>query len=155
VSGYQLGMPLLKIIALEPTDVPVLSAHLQDAVAKVGDIAYIAHDQRLVLQVNRFNWGAEVADKGDRERRLAVLRIDRVTHVQSRGVDRDNPASVLAILTALFKPDPDPALAPTGTLTIVCAGGATLQLTVECVELVLEDIGPAWAARGVPEHSKD
>jgi hypothetical protein len=34
-------MPDLKLIALDAEDLSVISAHLQDAVLKVGDIAYL------------------------------------------------------------------------------------------------------------------
>lgn len=148
-------MTLLKLIALDPADLDLVSPHLQDAVAKVGDIVYAPRDQRLVLQVHRFNWADEAADPEIAERRLSVLRIDRVAHVQSCGFDRADARTVLSLLTLQFAPDPDPARAPSGQLTILCAGGASLLLSVECVELALQDVGPAWAARGVPDHEKD
>lgn len=145
-------MALLKLIALDPTDVPVLSAHLQDAVVKVGDIEFGARDQRFVLMCNRFNWQAETAHAATRERRRAALRIERVIHVQSQGFDRQDRSAVLSILALIFTPDAGPAQAPAGTLTIVCAGGASLKLSVECAEVVLEDLGPAWATTAVPQH---
>ena len=145
-------MALLKLIALDPADLPVLSAHLQDAVVRVGDMAFDARDRRFGLHCNRFNWQAEKADPASRERHRAALRIERVSHLQSQGFDPQLRNQVLSVLALVFVADPDAVLAPQGTLTIVCAGGASLRLTVECVELVLEDLGPVWAASSVPEH---
>ena len=145
-------MALLKLIALDPADVPILSAHLQDAVVKVGDMAFDARARRFGLHANRFNWQAELADRASRERRRAALRIERVTSVQSQGLDPANRSTVLSILALTFTADPDAALAPAGTLTILCAAGVTLRLAVECVELSLEDLGPVWQAVAVPEH---
>ena len=145
-------MALLKLIALDPADLPVLSAHLQDAVVRAGDMAFDARNRRFGLHCNRFDWQAEQQDHSARERHRSALRIERVTQVQSQGFDPKTRTEVLSILALVFTPDPDPARAPQGTLTIVCAGGASLRLSVECVELVLEDLGPVWQASGVPVH---
>jgi hypothetical protein len=32
------------------------------------------------------------------------------------------------------------------------AGGGAIELTVECVEAELKDLGAAWRARRVPHH---
>ena len=150
-------MTQLRLIALDTPEVTVLSAHLQDAVVKVGDMAYSPRDKRFVVHANRFNWRADgTTFNGGRrntgERRRAALRIERVTHVQSQGFDSKDRSTVLSILAVVFTPNPDPALAPSGTLDIICAAKASLRLSVECVEMVLEDLGPAWEASRVPEH---
>ena len=46
----------LKLVALDPEDLAVLSAHLQDAIAKVGDIAYLPKEKRFAMVLNRFDW---------------------------------------------------------------------------------------------------
>lgn len=148
-------MALLKIIALEPPDVTIVSAHLQDAVVKVGDMAYSAFDRRFVMVCNRFDRQAAVSTVDNGERRRAALRIERVTHVQVKGFRAADRATVLSVLALTFTPDADPQRAPAGVVTVVCAGDATLRLEAECVELVLEDLGPAWQAAAVPHHSGD
>ena len=140
-------MAQLKLIALEPADLTIVSASLQDAVVKVGDMTFSKADSRFAALCNRLNWEA-----GGRERHRAALRIERVRSVQVQGFTPADRSTVLAILALSFAPDPDPALAPAGTLTVVCAGKATLRFDVECVELVVEDLGPAWQAAGTPEH---
>jgi Protein of unknown function (DUF2948) len=149
-------MTLLKLIALEPADLTIVSAHLQDAVIKVGDMTFAqtARDtsaSRFVALGNRLVRAADARSLP--ERRRTALRIDRVTSAKIHGFTPSDRSTVLAILALTFTPDPDPTLAPAGILTIVCAGNASLRFDVECVELVLEDLGPAWQASAVPEHS--
>ena len=45
----------LKLIALDVDDLAVISAHLQDAVLQVGDIAYLPRDKRFAAIANRFD----------------------------------------------------------------------------------------------------
>jgi Protein of unknown function (DUF2948) len=135
------------------TDVPVLSMHLQDAVVKVSAMAYSRRDTRFALICNRYNWSADNPKKAAGERRQSALRIERVLSVQSHGFDPGAPADILSLLAVTFTPDPDPAAAPAGHMQMVFAGGATIRLTVECVEMALEDQGPAWEAVARPQHS--
>ncbi len=50
------GRPALKIAALDPEDLAILSAHLQDAEVKIGDMAYLPKAQRFALVASRFDW---------------------------------------------------------------------------------------------------
>jgi hypothetical protein len=143
-------MTLVKIIALDVPDVPVMSAHLQDAVVRVADMAYSARDKRFALMCNRFHRDAADPKNAAGERRRAAFRIEGVKSVQSQGFDLGSKAAVLSILAVLFTADP--AAAPAGTLTLVCAGNAAVRLAVDCVEMALEDLGPAWEARHKPLH---
>ena len=55
-------MTQLKLLALDEEDLIVVSSHLQDAVMRVGDMAYLPSQQRFAAIVNRFDW--EQANKG-------------------------------------------------------------------------------------------
>ena len=46
-------MPDLKLIALDAEDLAVISAHLQDAVMKVGDLAFLPREKRFAAVANR------------------------------------------------------------------------------------------------------
>ena len=41
---------------------------------------------------------------------------------------------------------------PAGVIELRFAGGGTVRLEVECIEVRLEDLGAAWAAAAKPEH---
>jgi len=51
----------LQLLAEDQDDLAVISAALQDAIAKVGDISYEAKARRLTIALNRFRWEAERA----------------------------------------------------------------------------------------------
>ena len=46
----------LKLIALDEQDLEIVSSHLQDAVVRVGDLAYVPSQKRFAAILNRFNW---------------------------------------------------------------------------------------------------
>jgi len=141
-------MDLLKLVALDEEDLAIVSAHAQDAVAKVADLAWLPRERRFVLTMNRFAWerGAAAAPAG--ERRRSVLSFDRVAAVRSHGIARGDGAAVLSLLAVTFEPGD----APAGTVVLAFAGGGTLRLSVECIEARLADVGGAWAAVRRPLH---
>jgi hypothetical protein len=140
----------LRLIALDEEDLAILSAHVQDAVLKVGDIAWLPKDRRIVLAINRFAWEA-TAGKGrraDHQRRRSALRFDRVSSVSSTGIDRGAVEKVLSLLAIRF----EPAQSPSGELLLDFSGGATIRLAVECLEVELTDLGPVWSTDHAPRH---
>jgi Protein of unknown function (DUF2948) len=144
---------LLKLIALDVADVPVLSMHLQDAVVKVSGMAYSRRDKRFALICNRYNWTADDPKKAAGERRQSALRVERVLGVQRQGIDLSDGSAVLSLLAVTFKADSDPSAAPAGHIELLFASGGTIRVVVECVEMALEDQGPAWQAVARPQHS--
>lgn len=147
-------MQPLRLIALDEPDLQIVSAHLQDAVCKVADMAYRPADRRFVAIFNRFKWTAD-AGASTGERRQAALRIERVLAARALQLDLKAKETVLALLAVTFIPDPDPAKAPAGEVLLQFAGGAAARFAVECIEIQMEDLGPAWTARAVPDHGSD
>ncbi len=139
----------LKLCAVDEEDLAVLSAHVQDAVLKVGDMVWLPQEGRFALAMNRFIW--EKAADGKRqafERRRSVLSFDRVSAVRSSRIDRDRPDAVVELLAVSF----ETADTPAGKVTLVFAGGGAVQLDVEVIEARLADLGTAWATSAKPEH---
>jgi Protein of unknown function (DUF2948) len=145
----------LKLIAFDAEDLAVLSAHLQDAVLKLEDIAYLPRQQRFAFIANRFNWATVGLHDGDHrkcfERCRTALRFERVLGAKVQGLDLANKNAVLCLLAMRFEPGEPPA----GYITLVFAGGGGIRLQVECIEAELMDLGPSWRARAKPEHSND
>lgn len=144
-------MKPLRLAALDEEDLKVVSAHVQDAVMKVGDIDYQPGANRLLLPVNRFAW--EIPQRFFRrhnERRNAVLQFDRVTAMRSSGFDRGDKDAVLAMLAINF----EETEAPSGLVEIVFSGDAAIRLDVECIEARLTDLGAAWQAASRPAHPR-
>ena len=139
----------LKLIALDEEDLAILSAHVQDAVLKVGDIAWLPKARRIVLGINRFAWEASAKGRRtEKQRRRAALRFDRVLSVSSTGIDRGAVDKVLSLLALRF----EPAKSPSGELLLDFSGGAAIRLGVECLEVELTDLGPAWSTDHAPHH---
>ena len=138
----------LKLSAFDIEDLQVVSAHMQDAVVRVGDLKFLAGDQRFALVANRFNWlDAEGRSKGFRRRRTG-LHFDRVQSVRSQNIRRNADDAVLELLSVEFESRD----APSGTITLSFAGGGVIKLTVECIDCGLSDLGPEWGARSRPAH---
>lgn len=134
---------MLHLLAEDPEDLSVISAALQDAVAKVGDISYEARSRRLTVVFNRFRWEAD-----ERQRVRSALQIGGVLSVQARGIRRERREGVLELLAIAF----DPGEPPGGILTLSFAGGGDLRATVECVDAVLADVSSPWPTPRAPRH---
>ena len=146
-------MPELKLIAFDADDLAVVSAHLQDAVLKIGDIAYLPAERRLAAVGNRFDWVDALKDgssgKPQYVRRRSGLRFERVLAAKLQGVDLARKDAVLSLLAISF----EPGEAPGGSITLRFADGGAIRLEVECIEVELKDLGPVWQATSKPHHA--
>lgn len=143
-------MEPLKLIALDEEDLAVISACVQDAVAKLSDLEFLAAQKRFVVVMNRFAWETgKPAFRHKYQRRRSVLHFERVTRVETSGIDQSSKEEVLSLLALEFVP----AELPAGTVRLIFSGGATVRLTVECIEARLSDLGPAWETGLRPVHN--
>jgi hypothetical protein len=145
-------MDSLKLVALDGDDMQVISAHLQDAVVRTGDIHWRPSEKRLVVGLNRFDWEAVNGDGHDFRRCQSVLRFERVLSCKCRNVDHTHSKPEALNLLAVAFSETD---CPGGVVTLTFSGGAALRLEVECLEVELADLGPAWGAEICPDHSGD
>lgn len=136
-------MEPLKLIAFDPEDLAVVSAHLEDALLRAGDLTFLPRQHRFALLAHRHEW--ETGSAGPR-RRLTGLHFDRVLACRCRGVDRSDPDRVLHLLAITF----EPSAAPSGRATLFFAEGGAIQLDLECVEGQMRDLGPVWEEAKVP-----
>ena len=136
-------MGLLRLVAFDPEDLSVISAHLQDSLLQVGDIAYLPKERRFAIQVRRYDWEAATP-----QRRLACMHFENVTGVRVRGIDRSNKDAVLNLLAIAFEEGD----APSGTANLIFAEGGAIQVDLECIEMQMKDTGPVWAAERRPSH---
>lgn len=155
-------MPDLKLVAFDTSDLGIISAHLQDAVLRVGEMTYLPKEKRFVALANRFDWADALGNPqmskrgGDAnfERRRAGLRFERVNAAKVQGIDFKDKRAVLALLAITFEPTGGPD-SPEGDVTLTFSGGAAIRLSVECIEIELKDLGAAWATKRSPDHSED
>jgi hypothetical protein len=138
------------LAAEDKEDLEIISARLQDAVAKVGDLKYLPKKRRFVAVFNRFEW--ENGAKGNLRVR-AGLHFDGVLAVKSKNIKLGAPGAVLSLLAVAFTPagEGDPA----GKVELTFSGGGTIALEVECLDAALADLTGPWAARGRPSHEEE
>ncbi len=135
----------LRLLAEDADDLAVISAALQDAVTKIGDIAWEAKGRRLTIAFNRFRWEAEER-RGERVR--AGLQLGGVLEVKSRKLRQGAKGAILELLALTFVPGE----APGGTVTFTFAGGGDLAASVECVDAALADVSEPWPTPRKPGH---
>lgn len=138
--------PALKLLAQDADDLAVISAALQDAVAKIGDIRWDASARTLTLACNRFRWEAAGQKKGQRIR--SALQLGDVTGVQARKLRRDAKGAVVELLSVAF----EPGEAPGGAVLLTFAGGGDLKVSVDCLDVILADVSQAWSTPRRPGH---
>ncbi|MFY9656753.1 MAG: DUF2948 family protein [Methylocystis sp.] len=140
----------LRLQALDPADLALISAHLQDAAVRVGDIAFLKERRRFALVAARFDWEAEM--QGQLERCAAALHFESVRNVRCFRLPRENPETVLALLTIVYEAE---GPGPEGRILLVFSGGTMIALDVDGVEAQLRDLGPRWRISSRPSHELD
>ena len=98
----------LRLLAEDEDDLAVISAALQDAIAKVGDIEWDARGRRFTLALNRYLWEVPGGLLGNRVR--AGLQFGSVLAVKSRNLRRDPPDAVIELLAVRFEPGEAPEI---------------------------------------------
>ena len=157
----------LKLVALDKDDIEVISAHLQDSLARIADILWRPSEHRFVIALNRFDWmsAAEIAKAGkisgkvsgtaagaaakpDYRRCRTALRFERVLTCKCRNLDQTAKDAQLNLLAVEFAETDSPA----GIVSLIFSGGGVIRLDVECLEAELADLGEISAAAICPDH---
>ena len=144
-------MSLLKLGALDGDDLAVISAHMQDAVMRVGDMKFLAKQKQFVVLANRFNWD-DAGDEADGyQRRRAGLHFNQISKARSSRIRNGAEDAILNLLSIEFEEQQ----APSGTIRLNFAGGGVIELDAECVDVWLADQGAEWGTGSKPEHDLD
>lgn len=139
----------LRLMAGDEEDLGVLSAVLQDAVAKLGDFAFLPKERRFAFVANRFVWEC-AADRraGPFARVRAGTHFDDVKSAKFQHLRTDAKDAVVELLAVRFEAGEDGA----GTIVLDFAGGGAVRLEVESVNAYMSDISDPWRTRAKPEH---
>lgn len=143
----------LRLKAEGAEDLAVVSSLVQDAVAEIGDIAWMPRRRRLAVVLNRFRWEdcAAAAQAGRcYERVRSALVIEGAAAAKARGLDPKARDTVISLLAITFEPGEDCG----GRLVLTMAGDGELALDVECLDVTLTDLTRPWQARSAapPAH---
>jgi len=145
--------PGLTIAAEDAEDLEIISAQLQDAVARIKDLVYLPKSRRFAAVFNRFKW--EDAEKfvGRNLRVRSGLHFDNVLSVKAHNLLRENPYAIVSLLAVTFTPkEPDDCA---GMVELLFAGGGAMRLEVECLDAGLTDLTGPWVAQARPKHQMD
>ena len=141
----------LKLIARTVEDLRVVSAHLQDAIVNINDIANLKKNKILLLQLNRFMW--EDVEKGvfrKNKRIRTVLKFENIIKVKSRNIDQASKEKFLDFLTIETKQMIDNNY----EMKILFAGDSIIKIIAEAIEVTLDDQGEAWDTKNKPKHKE-
>lgn len=143
-------MSPLKLIALDQEDLQVISAHLQDAVVRVDEMAYLAQESRFAAILRRFDWTS--AQSGVYERRQSALRFEKIKGARYKDIPLEaEHGTALELLAINYEPTDEVG----GHIMLVFAGGGAIRLEADCIEAEMRDLGPVWKTRAKPEHPGD
>ena len=140
---------ILKLIANSEDDLRVLSAHLQDAIVSVADIANLKKNRIFLLQLNRFMW--EDVEKGvfrKNKRIRTVLKFDNVMGVSSKNISHSNKSGFLDFLTIESNSMPDKSY----EIKLIFSGDIVIKVCTEVIEVTLDDQGTPWNSKIKPKH---
>ena len=140
----------LKLIARTEEDLKVVSAHLQDSIAHVSDIANLKKNKIFLMQLNRFMW--EDVEKGvfrKNKRIRSVLKFDNVINVHSKNINQSNKDKFLDFLTIETNKMPDKNY----EMNIVFSGDLRIKVISELIDVTLDDQGDPWDTKNKPKHN--
>jgi hypothetical protein len=172
----------LKLVALDQDDIEVVSAHVQDALVRVGDIFWQPREHRFVMALNRFDW-MNAGDSKDFQTKDFQTKDFQTKDFQTKDFQtKDFQTKDLQapdyrrcrtalrferVLSCkcrdLSQADKNARLnllavefaageAPAGTVLLTFSGGGVIRLEVECLEAELVDLGEVFAAALCPDH---
>jgi len=139
----------LKLIGKNLDDIKVISAHLQDSIVTVKDIAFLKKNKTFIMIVNRFMW--EDVEKGvfrQNKRIKCALKFGDVIKAKSQNINQKNRnkfLECLAIKCTLTHED-------IYNINIFFSGGGIITIISEAIDVVLDDFGKSWDAKYIPKH---
>jgi len=139
----------LKLIARTEEDLRVVSAHLQDSIASVEDIANLKKNKIFLMQLNRFMW--EDVEKGvfrKNKRIRTILKFENVLNVLSKNIRQKKKNDFLDFLAIETIKMPDNNY----EMKIIFAGDSIIRIICEVIEVTLDDQGEAWDTKNKPKH---
>ena len=139
----------LKLIAKTEEDLRVVSAHLQDSIVSISDIANLKKNKIFLMQLNRFMW--EDVEKGvfrKNKRIRTVLKFESVLKVLSKNINQLTKDKFLDFLAIETTVTPDKNY----EMKIIFAGDSIIRVISEVIEVTLDDQGEAWNTKNKPKH---
>ena len=139
----------LKLIARTQEDLRVVSAHLQDSIASISDIANLKKNKIFLMQLNRFMW--EDVEKGvfrKNKRIRTILKFDNILEVHSQNINQSQKDKFLDFLAIESNIMPDKNY----EMKLIFSGDLIIRVLAEVIEVTLDDQGDPWDTKNKPKH---
>ena len=139
----------LKLIAKTEEDLRVVSAHLQDAIVNVSDVANLKKNKIFLMQLNRFMW--EDVEKGvfrKNKRIRTILKFENVIKAYAKNINQLKGNKFLDFLAI----ETYQMIDNNYEMKIVFAGDSIIKIIAEAIEVTLDDQGEAWDTKNIPKH---
>ena len=139
----------LKLNAVSQNDLQVMSAHLQDSITQIKNIAHLKKNRIFLIQFNRFMW--EDVEKGvfrKNKRIRTILKFDNVLEVNSKNISQKNKDKFLDFLAIENNQLPDNNY----EMKLIFSGDSVIRVVAEVIEVALDDQGEPWNTKNKPKH---
>ena len=139
----------LKLIARTNEDLRIISAHLQDSILSMTDIANLKKNKIFLMQLNRFMW--EDVEKGvfrKNKRIRTILKFDNVLEVNSKNISQSRKDKFLDFLAIESNQMPDNNY----EMKLIFSGDSIIRVVTEVIEVTLDDQGEPWDTKNKPKH---
>ena len=139
----------LKLIARTDVDLRVISAHLQDSITSIENIANLKKNKIFLMQLNRFMW--EDVEKGvfrKNKRIRTILKFENVIEVNSKNISQKNKDKFLDFLAIESSQMPDKNY----EMKLIFSGDSIIKIVSEVIEVTLDDQGEPWDTKNKPKH---
>ena len=140
----------LKLLATSDKDLKVIAAHLQDSIVLPKDAANLKKNRIFLIHLNRFMW--EDVEKGvfrKNKRISTILKFDNVISVVSKNIEEKKKKNFLDFLTIESTQLPDKSY----KIKLIFSGNAAINISVEVIDVTLDDQGSPWESKTSPKHN--
>ena len=139
----------LKLIARTEEDLRIISAHLQDSIVSMENIARLKKNRIFLMQLNRFMW--EDVEKGvfrKNKRIRTILKFDNIIEVNSKNINQKSKDKFLDFLAIECNQMPDENY----EMKLIFSGDSVIKVVAEVIEVALDDQGEPWDTKNKPKH---
>ena len=141
----------LKLYATEVEDAEILSAALEGMITSPGEMSFHKSSRAFTIIGSRFMWEVINDDTNPADswyRIRSGLLFGDVMAVKTNGISQNTPTEALELLSM----SANVTAGTNAEIHLNFAGGGTLLLKAECINLTLTDTGDAWQTEHKPQH---
>ncbi|MEP3655099.1 MAG: DUF2948 family protein [Litorimonas sp.] len=136
-------MTKLKLLAANVSDLEVIASAVQDSIFQIGQTRFDRDGRSFTLRLSRYMHEAAKPNRIE-----SGLRFDGVVSVSSQGVAMEKREAFVVVLGLEFLVDDSPA----GQFYLNLAGGGTIRIAAEAIDVTLADRGDARPTKRIPKH---